>query len=323
MPSLPTTRNRFKQQGTGENSNTWGTELNAALAAIDEAIDGVITIALVGNHTLVSANYVSDQARNRAFRFTGTGPHTVTMPGVQQAKFIYNAMTNTLTVSNGTNSVTLAPGIAAWVASDGANIWKESGPDLAMAAAAAAATSAAEAVADAADAETARLAAVAAKAAAETAEANAETAEANAETAEANAEAAAAAVAAALASLPVSYLQLSIHGGGNVLTTGPKGVFVVPFNFTIVGWQIFEINNITGSIVVDIYKDSYANYPPIAADSICGSEKPTLSSAVKNEDLTLTTWTDVTLTQNEVLRINVDSVATVQDVSVVLRGYRT
>lgn len=46
-----------------------------------------------------------------------------------------------------------------------------------------------------------------------------------------------------------------------------------------------------GSCVVDIWKDTHANFPPTVADSICASAKPTISSDVKYEDTTLTGWT--------------------------------
>lgn len=46
-----------------------------------------------------------------------------------------------------------------------------------------------------------------------------------------------------------------------------------------------------GSCVVDIWKDTHANYPPTVADTICASAKPTISSGSKYEDTTLTGWT--------------------------------
>jgi hypothetical protein len=46
----------------------------------------------------------------------------------------------------------------------------------------------------------------------------------------------------------------------------------------------------SGSAVVDLWVDSYANYPPTVADTITASAKPTLSSAQKAEDTTLTGW---------------------------------
>lgn len=61
-----------------------------------------------------------------------------------------------------------------------------------------------------------------------------------------------------------------------------------------------------GSCVLDIRKDVYANFPPTAADSICASAKPTISSGVKYEDVALTGWTTQLLT-GDVLSFAIDS----------------
>ena len=114
-------------------------------------------------------------------------------------------------------------------------------------------------------------------------------------------------------------LQFIIDGGGSTITTGQKGHLEVPFNCTVQGWTIGA--NASGSIVVDVWKDTYANFPPTVADTIAGSEKPTLSSATKNQDLTLTSFT-TSLTKGDILAFNVDSVTTVQRVLVSIRVLR-
>lgn len=104
-------------------------------------------------------------------------------------------------------------------------------------------------------------------------------------------------------------LEVTIDGGGQAITTGVKLDLVVPFDCTVTGW--WALADQSGSIVIDVWKDSYANFPPTVADTITGSEKPTISAATKAQDTNLTTWTDVTLTKGEILRINVDSAATI------------
>jgi hypothetical protein len=111
-------------------------------------------------------------------------------------------------------------------------------------------------------------------------------------------------------------LQIIIDGGGSAITTGVKADLVVPYNCTVIGWDI--LGNASGSIVVDIWKDTYANFPPTVADTITGTEKPTLSSVAKNQDVALSSWT-TTLTRNDILRFNVDSAATVTRVTLSLR----
>lgn len=111
-------------------------------------------------------------------------------------------------------------------------------------------------------------------------------------------------------------LQIIIDGGGSAITTGIKADLVVPYNCTVIGWDI--LGDASGSIVVDIWKDTYANFPPTVADTITGTEKPTLSSVAKNQDVALSTWT-TTLTRNDILRFNVDSASTVTRVTLSLR----
>lgn len=97
--------------------------------------------------------------------------------------------------------------------------------------------------------------------------------------------------------------------GANVLTTGAKIAYVtVPYNCTITDWRIFA--NPSGSIVFDIWKDTYANHPPTVGDTITASAKPTVTTATKAESSTLTGWTTA-LTAGQVLEVNIDSVTTV------------
>jgi hypothetical protein len=109
-------------------------------------------------------------------------------------------------------------------------------------------------------------------------------------------------------------LNFVIDGGGSVITTGKKGVIVLDGDYTVTGWTI--IADQSGSIVVDVNRATYTNFPTTA--SIAGTELPTLSSVQKNEDLTLTSWT-TTLSARDVLEFEVDSATTVTRVTVALR----
>lgn len=110
-------------------------------------------------------------------------------------------------------------------------------------------------------------------------------------------------------------LGITIDGGGSPITTGIKGDLRIPFDCTITKATVLADQS--GSIVIDVWKDTYANYPPTAADSITASAKPTLSSAVKSEDSTLTGWT-TSITAGQTLRFNVDSASTVTRVNLQL-----
>lgn len=112
-----------------------------------------------------------------------------------------------------------------------------------------------------------------------------------------------------------------IDGGGSAIAAGAQGFIEVPFACTINAVRMFA--DVSGSIVVDIWKDTYANFPPLVGDSICASAKPTLSAAAKSQDVTLTGWTTA-IAAGDILRYNVEATpATVTLVLVSLTVTRT
>ena len=115
-------------------------------------------------------------------------------------------------------------------------------------------------------------------------------------------------------------MNFVMDGGGSVLTTGLKGFLEVPCNLTITGVTLLADQ--TGSAVVDIWKDTYANFPPTIADTITASAKPTLSTAVKNKDTTLTGWT-TSVSGGDILAFNLDSVSTIQRLTIAITGKKT
>jgi len=112
-------------------------------------------------------------------------------------------------------------------------------------------------------------------------------------------------------------MNFVIDGGGSALTTGVKGFLEIPFAMTLTGVTVLADQ--TGSAVIDIWKDTYANYPPTVADSITASAKPTLSSAAKTKDTTLTGWT-TSVNAGDILAFNLDSVSTIQRLTIALTG---
>jgi len=113
----------------------------------------------------------------------------------------------------------------------------------------------------------------------------------------------------------VSSIGIVIDGGGAVIATGTKGFISVPYNCTISSARLLADQS--GSIVIDVWKDAYANYPPTVADSITASAKPTLAAASKAEDTSLTGWSKTVLA-GDVLAFNVDSASTVTRVTLQL-----
>ncbi len=117
----------------------------------------------------------------------------------------------------------------------------------------------------------------------------------------------------------VRNLGIVIDGGGSTITTGVKGFVHAPAACTITSATLLstDASVTSGSIVIDVWKDTYANYPPTVADTITASAKPTLSSATKSQDSTLTGWT-TSVSAGDILGFKVDSVTTVTRVALFL-----
>jgi len=114
-----------------------------------------------------------------------------------------------------------------------------------------------------------------------------------------------------------SYIKgVTVDGGGSVISTGVKGFIECPFAGEIT--EVVLLADQSGSMVVDIWKDTYANYPPTVADTITASAKPTLSAAISYKDSTLTGWTK-TVAAGDILGFNVDSLSTITRFTLTLK----
>jgi len=114
---------------------------------------------------------------------------------------------------------------------------------------------------------------------------------------------------------------ITFNGQGAPIVAGSttQDLGIVPFDMIITGWEIFS--DVAGSITVDIWKSSYASYPPVVGGSITGSEKPTLSATDKNRNLAVSTWA-TSLTAGDALIANVDSTSTVTKVVIMVFATR-
>lgn len=126
-------------------------------------------------------------------------------------------------------------------------------------------------------------------------------------------------VANPIAILPTG-IGIIIDGAGSTITSGIKGDMLVPYACTITTATLLADQ--TGSIVIDIWKDTYANFPPTDADSITASAPPTITTSTKGQDSSLTGWT-TTIAANSILRFNVDSCTSITRVTLFLNVTRT
>lgn len=98
-------------------------------------------------------------------------------------------------------------------------------------------------------------------------------------------------------------------GGGAALTTGVKLDLTLDFACSVLAWTL--LLDAASTVRVDVWKDSYGNYPPTVADSLAGvdANKPQTAAAVKASG-GVTGWTTTAIAAGDTLRFNLD-VATV------------
>jgi hypothetical protein len=123
----------------------------------------------------------------------------------------------------------------------------------------------------------------------------------------------------------ISAIEFVIDGAGATITTGVKGYIEVPFACTINRATLLADQS--GSIVVDVWKTTYSSFDggsthPVAGDKITASAPPTISSATKAQDSTLTGWT-TSISAGDILAFNVNSVTTCQRVTISLKVTKT
>jgi len=111
-----------------------------------------------------------------------------------------------------------------------------------------------------------------------------------------------------------------IDGGGAEIALGEHGHLEIPFACTI--QRVTMLADQAGSIVVDIWKDTYANFPPTNADSITAAAPPTIAGPQKSQDSTLTGWTTA-IAAGDILAFNVDSVTDIERVTISLKVVKT
>lgn len=114
-------------------------------------------------------------------------------------------------------------------------------------------------------------------------------------------------------------LSFCLYNNGSVLATGIQGDIVIPYAAKIMRCTLLADQ--AGDLVLDIWKNVYANYPPTIANTITAAAKPTLVSGLKYQDEALSGWTR-DCAEGDILRINIDSVATITRALLILDTVR-
>ncbi len=111
----------------------------------------------------------------------------------------------------------------------------------------------------------------------------------------------------------------TFNGGGSAIAANSKQWVYVPYGTTVQSATI--ACDVSGSIVFDVQMDTYANFST-AMTSIVASAPPTVTSAQKSQDLTLTGWT-VAIPAGDYILFKVTSATTVTNCNIVLDTLRT
>jgi hypothetical protein len=118
----------------------------------------------------------------------------------------------------------------------------------------------------------------------------------------------------------VGTINVVIDGGGSAIATGIKGDVLVDFACVVNAWTLLADQS--GSIVIDIWKDTLGNFPPTDADSMCSGKEPTITTATNATDTSITDWTTDDIADGDILRFNVDSCTTITRVTLALKVTR-
>ena len=105
-----------------------------------------------------------------------------------------------------------------------------------------------------------------------------------------------------------------IDGGAAVPATGVWGQISIPIACTITGWIL--TGDASGSCVVDVLRSTYSAFP--TTTSIAGTDKPTLSTAQKNQNLAISAWGSVALAAGDQVQFNLNSVTTIKRIAITL-----
>jgi hypothetical protein len=125
-----------------------------------------------------------------------------------------------------------------------------------------------------------------------------------------------------LANVRIGTIGCNFNGNGSIPVVGSKFRVEVPYACTIN--QITMLGDLSGAAVVDLWVDSYANYEPLVGDSICGSNKPTITATSnKSQQTSFTGWTTTTLTAGSILVFYLESITTITDLTIIIKVTKT
>ena len=128
MPSTFTTNTGIEKPASGEQAGSWGITVNTNSDILDRALNGVVSLALVGTSSnLTTSNGATSDGQNKVLLCSGTlaAAHTITIlpADAQKVYYVKNDATKTVTFSQGSGATTanVATGSFAIIYADGNN----------------------------------------------------------------------------------------------------------------------------------------------------------------------------------------------------------
>lgn len=122
------------------------------------------------------------------------------------------------------------------------------------------------------------------------------------------------------------FITVVIDGAGAAITAGLKGFISIPIALTLQAWRLLSIDSsaTAGAIKIDVWKDTYANFPPTNLDSITNGHEPEIPATnAKAEDTDVTDWSDTTVDAGDILAFNVDSCTDITKAMLVITAIET
>lgn len=130
MPSTYSPNLRIELIASGEQANQWGLTTNNNLGTlIEDSIAGLVNVSVTaGDVTLTALDGVADQSRNMILNVTGTPgvARTITAPAVSKVYVLSNNSNDDVeivTSAGGSTGITVTPGTAKLVYSDGTDFF--------------------------------------------------------------------------------------------------------------------------------------------------------------------------------------------------------
>lgn len=119
----------------------------------------------------------------------------------------------------------------------------------------------------------------------------------------------------------IGAIDIFIDGGGATITAGKKVWVEIPFACTLNRYTL--IGDVAGTIVIDVNRSTYANFPTTVSMSGSGKEPTITATNQKSQDVDISDWTSVAVVAGDVLEFEVKSCSTITKATLSLKYIRT